>query len=65
MVKKLKSSGVKIDGVGVQAHWDLASPSLDQIEQIILDVHAAGVPVSFTGSIFLFCRIHGKWLVLR
>jgi endo-1,4-beta-xylanase len=48
MVKKFKSSGVKIDGVGVQAHWDLASPSLDQIEQIILDVHAAGVPVSFT-----------------
>jgi endo-1,4-beta-xylanase len=48
MVKKFKSSGVKIDGVGVQAHWDLASPSLDQIEQIILDIHAAGVPVSFT-----------------
>lgn len=48
MVKKFKSSGVKIDGVGVQAHWDLKSPSIDQIEQIILDVHAAGVPVSFT-----------------
>ncbi|MGY8939084.1 MAG: endo-1,4-beta-xylanase [Flavobacteriales bacterium] len=48
MVKKFKSNGVKIDGVGVQAHWDLKSPSLYQIEQIILDVHAAGVPVSFT-----------------
>ena len=48
MVKKFKSKGVKIDGVGVQAHWDLKSPSIDQIEQIILDVHAAGVPVSFT-----------------
>jgi endo-1,4-beta-xylanase len=48
MVKKFKSNGIKIDGVGVQAHWDLKSPSLDQIEQIILDVHAAGVLVSFT-----------------
>ncbi|MDG1043233.1 MAG: endo-1,4-beta-xylanase [Flavobacteriaceae bacterium] len=48
MVKKFKSKGVKIDGVGVQAHWDLKSPSIDQIEQIILDVHATGVPVSFT-----------------
>ena len=31
MVKKFKSKGVKIDGVGVQAHWDLKSPSIDQI----------------------------------
>jgi len=48
MVKKFKANGTKINGVGVQAHWDLKSPSLEEIEQIILDVHAAGVYVSFT-----------------
>jgi endo-1,4-beta-xylanase len=48
MVKKFKANGTKINGVGVQAHWDLKSPSIEEIEQIILDVHAAGVYVSFT-----------------
>ena len=48
MVKKFKANGTKINGVGVQAHWDLKSPSLEEIEQIILDIHAEGVYVSFT-----------------
>lgn len=48
MVKNFKSNGTKISGVGVQAHWDLKSPSLEEIEQIILDIHAEGVSVSFT-----------------
>ena len=48
MVKNFKSNGTKINGVGVQAHWDLKSPSLEEIEQIILDIHAEGVSVSFT-----------------
>ena len=48
MVKKFKANGTKINGVGVQAHWDLKSPSIEEIEQIIFDVHAAGVYVSFT-----------------
>ena len=48
MVKQFIANGTKIDGVGVQAHWDLKSPSLEVIEEIILDIHAAGVSVSFT-----------------
>ena len=48
MVKNFKSNGTKISGFGVQAHWDLKSPSLEEIEQIILDIHAEGVSVSFT-----------------
>ena len=48
MVKNFKSNGTKIDGVGVQAHWDLKSPTLEEIEQIILDIHAEDVSVSFT-----------------
>ena len=48
MVEQFKANGTKINGIGVQAHWDLKSPSLKEIEQIILDVYNAGVSVSFT-----------------
>ena len=48
MVKQLQSNGIKIDGVGVQAHWSLNHPSLYEIEQIILDISKLGVDVMFT-----------------
>ena len=48
MVKKFISNGTKISGVGVQAHWDLNSPTLDEIEAIILDIHSTGLAISFT-----------------
>ena len=48
MVKQMQSKGIKIDGVGVQAHWSLNQPSLNQIEQIILDISELGVDVMFT-----------------
>ena len=48
MVKEMKSKGIKIDAVGVQAHWSLNQPSLYEIEQIILDISKLGVDVMFT-----------------
>lgn len=48
MVKQMKSKGIKIDAVGVQAHWSLNQPSLYEIEQIILDISKLGVDVMFT-----------------
>ena len=48
MVKELKSKGIKIDGVGVQAHWSLNHPSLHEIEQTILDISNIGVDVLIT-----------------
>lgn len=48
LVKNLQKNGAKIDGVGEQAHWNLTSPSLDEIEKTILDFAALGVKVSFT-----------------
>ena len=48
MVKQFKANGTKISGVGVQAHWGLNYPTIDEIEQIIYDFHIAGVSVSFT-----------------
>lgn len=48
MATKLKNQGVRIDGIGMQGHYRLDSPSLDQIEQAILDIHAAGFEVHVT-----------------
>ena len=48
LVKNLQKNGAKIDGVGEQGHWNLTSPSLEEIEQTILDFSALGVKVAFT-----------------
>ena len=48
MVNKLQENGTKINAIGVQAHWRLNSPSLMEIEQIILDISDLGVEVMFT-----------------
>jgi len=48
MVKKIKEQGGKVDGIGMQGHWHLNSPSLEEIEQSILDYSALGVKVAIT-----------------
>jgi endo-1,4-beta-xylanase len=48
MAKKLRAQGVRIDGIGMQGHYRVDSPSLDQIEQAILDIHQAGFEVHVT-----------------
>jgi endo-1,4-beta-xylanase len=48
MVKKLKASGTRIDGIGIQGHWSIKGPSLDDIETSILEYSALGLKVSFT-----------------
>jgi endo-1,4-beta-xylanase len=48
MVKKLQDNGININAIGVQAHWRLKSPSLNEIEQMILDISDAGVDLMFT-----------------
>lgn len=48
LVKELQKKGAKIDGVGEQGHWNLTSPSLEEIEKTILDFSALGLKVSFT-----------------
>ena len=46
--KELRAEGIRIDGIGMQGHYRLNSPSLDQIEQAILDIHEAGFQVHVT-----------------
>ncbi|TDW52820.1 endo-1,4-beta-xylanase [Flavobacterium sp. 270] len=48
LVKKIKESGGKIDGVGIQGHWRLESPTLEEIEKSILAYSALGLKVAFT-----------------
>lgn len=48
LVKKIQAAGTKIDGVGIQAHWGLDYPSLEEIETSILEYAALGVKVMFT-----------------
>lgn len=48
LIKKVKAGGGKVDGVGIQAHWRLESPSLQEIEESILAYSALGLKVAFT-----------------
>ncbi|GAB3217696.1 endo-1,4-beta-xylanase [Algoriphagus aestuariicola] len=48
MAEELRSEGIRIDGIGMQGHYRLDSPGLDQIEQAILEIHAAGFQVMIT-----------------
>ncbi|MCC9167373.1 endo-1,4-beta-xylanase [Pontibacter harenae] len=36
LVSKLQEQGIKVDGIGMQGHWGLKNPSLEQIEESIV-----------------------------
>ena len=48
MVKNIQSKGIKIDGIGMQGHWHLNSPTIEEIEKSILAYSALGVKVAIT-----------------
>ncbi|ERM81505.1 hypothetical protein P872_10325 [Rhodonellum psychrophilum GCM71 = DSM 17998] len=48
LAREMRSEGIKIDGIGMQGHYGLDSPSLDQIEASIVAIAAAGFQVMFT-----------------
>lgn len=48
IVKNLKAKGIKIDAVGIQAHWSLKEPSIATIEETINVLHDLGVKVIFS-----------------
>jgi endo-1,4-beta-xylanase len=48
LVRMLKREGVRIDGVGIQAHWGLNYPNTPWIEAAIDSFAAAGVKVMIT-----------------
>lgn len=48
IVKMLKEKGIRIDGVGIQAHWGLNYPDTKDIETTIDRLHELGVKVMIT-----------------
>lgn len=48
MVKKIQADGAKIDGIGMQGHWHLETPTLEEIETSILEYAALGLKVAIT-----------------
>lgn len=48
LVKNLQSKGIKIDGVGIQGHWNLNKPTLEEIEKSIVTYSNLGVKIAIT-----------------
>lgn len=48
LVKSLKDKGVPVDGIGMQAHWKIGSPTREELEKAIDMYSALGVTVQFT-----------------
>ena len=53
MIKRIQELGTKIDGIGMQGHWDLNTPSIEEIEKSIkssISEEALGQQLSDLGS---------------
>ena len=48
LIKELQAEGIQIDGVGMQGHWNLNWPSLEDIEQSIVEYSNLGIKVMIT-----------------
>lgn len=48
IVKMLKERGIRIDGVGIQAHWGLNYPDMKDVERTIDRLYELGVKVMIT-----------------
>ena len=48
LVKDLQARGLRIDGVGNQGHWQLEAPTIDQIEEALVDLRTTGLEVMYT-----------------
>jgi endo-1,4-beta-xylanase len=49
LVKSLQARGIKIDGIGNQAHWRLETPTISEIEESLVDLHTStGLKVMYT-----------------
>lgn len=48
LIRDLQSKGVRIDGLGIQGHWFLDYPPLDEIENAIMALSELGVKLMVT-----------------
>jgi endo-1,4-beta-xylanase len=48
LVKDLRALGLRVDGIGNQAHWRLETPTIAEIEDALVDLHSTGLKVMYT-----------------
>jgi len=48
LIRDLQSSGIKVDGVGIQGHWFLEHPDINEIEDYVLALGKLGVKIMVT-----------------
>jgi endo-1,4-beta-xylanase len=48
LVQALKAKGLRVDGLGEQAHWGIEDPPLAAIDEMLGAMRAAGLPVHIT-----------------
>lgn len=48
LIKKIQAAGVRIDGVGIQGHWNVRNVPYKDIEESIREFSALGIKVMFT-----------------
>jgi endo-1,4-beta-xylanase len=48
LVKDLQARKVRIDGIGNQAHWRLETPTIEEIDTALVELHATGLKVMYT-----------------
>jgi endo-1,4-beta-xylanase len=48
LVADLRARGLRIDGIGNQAHWRLETPAIAEIESALTDLHGSGLKVMYS-----------------
>jgi len=48
LIKNLQSKGVRIDGIGIQAHWFLEHPEIAEIEKFVVELGKLEVKIMIT-----------------
>lgn len=48
MIRELRAAGVRVDGVGMQGHWNIESPTVEEIERTIQELAAEGLDVKIS-----------------
>jgi len=48
LVRDLQARGLRIDGIGDQAHWRLETPTIGDIEEALADLHRTGLKVMYS-----------------
>lgn len=48
LIKDLQSKGVRLDGIGIQGHWFLGSPGIEEIESYVSALSTLGVRLMVT-----------------